>query len=77
MVHATPEDTWAVAPEAIDANLRYLLLRYHGRKVTIDDPALNAWRWLFESVSHVSADPSIGWRAVCVGLISHPDFYSF
>ena len=77
MVHASPEDTVQTAPQAIDDNLRYLLLRYHGRKAHADDPALNAWRWLFESVAHVSGSPAIGWRGVCVGLISHPDFYSF
>jgi len=77
MVHTSPEATLAGAPDAIDKNLRYLLLRYHGRKVVGDAPALNGWRWLFESVSHVSGDPAIGWRSVCIGLISHPDFYSF
>ena len=77
MAHASPEDTINSAPEAIDANLRYLLLRYHGRKLVGDAPALNAWRWLFESVTHVSGDPAIGWRAVCIGLVTHPDFYSF
>ena len=77
MVHADADDTLESAPEAIDANLRYLLLRYHGRKVGEDGVALNAWRWLFHSVTHVSGEPAIGWRAVCVGLISHPEFYSY
>jgi hypothetical protein len=77
MVHATSSDTVITAPEAIDDNLRYLLLRYHGRKVVGDAAVLNAWRWLFESVTHVTGDPAIGWRGVCIGLISHPDFYSF
>lgn len=77
MVHVSPEDTLQSAPGAIDDNLRYLLLRYHGRKVAPDAPSLNAWRWLFESVTHVTGDPAIGWRGVCVGLVSHPDFYSF
>jgi hypothetical protein len=77
MVHVGSADTPQSAPEAIDDNLRYLLLRYHGRKVTAAAPALNAWRWLFESVTHVTGDPAIGWRGVCVGLVTHPDFYSF
>ena len=77
MVHASATDTISNAPEAIDDNLRYLLLRYHGRKVVGDAPALNAWRWLFQSVAHVTNDPAIGWRGVCIGLISHPDFYSY
>ncbi len=77
MKHASPTDTLQTNPEAIDANLRYLLLRYHGRKVGVDGVALNTWRWLFETVTHVSGDPAIGSRAVFVGLVSHPDFYSF
>ena len=77
MVHANATDTLTSAPEAVDANLRYLLLRYHGRKLHEDAPALTPWRWLFESVSHVSGDPAIGWRSVCIALVSHPDFYSY
>jgi hypothetical protein len=77
MVHTTSSDTVTTAPEAVDDNLRYLLLRYHGHKVVGDAAVLKPWRWLFESVTHVTGDPAIGWRGVCVGLVSHPDFYSF
>ena len=71
---ATYEDT----PEAIDDNLARLLLRFHGRRVTdASDPALVSWRWLFRSATHVTEDPAVAWRTVCVGLITHPDFYSY
>ena len=77
MVHADPSDTLQSAPDAIDANLRYLLLRYHGHKLSHDAAVLNTWRWLFESVSHVTESSPLAWRAVCIALVSHPDFYSY
>ena len=76
MVYADPETTLESAPEGVDANLQMLLLRYHGYQAVAGDPALSPWRWLFQSVSHVTNSPVEGWRAVCVGLMTHPDFYS-
>lgn len=77
MVHVSATDTVSSAPEAVDANLRYLLLRYHGRKLSEGSAALTPWRWLFESISHVTDEPAIAWRGVCIALVSHPDFYSY
>ena len=34
-------------------------------------------RWLFETASLVDGQPLSGWRALCVALINHPDFYSY
>ena len=72
---AGPEDTWESSPERIDDNLRRLLLRFHGRGVSGDSARLLLWRWLFQSAYHVSSDAAVAWRTVCVGLITHPDFY--
>jgi hypothetical protein len=77
MKHASPTDTLLSAPDAVEANLRMLLLRYHGVKAEAGAADLVRWRWLFESVSHVTKLPVEGWRAVCIGLIEHPDFYSY
>ena len=77
LLHAGPTDTLESNPDAIEANLVHLLLRYHGRRLEPGDEQLNAWRWLFESSSHLNNDPVASWRAVCVGLISHPDFYTY
>jgi hypothetical protein len=78
MVHASPEDTFESAPEAIDKNLSLLLLRYHGVKVTgPDDPAIHRWRWIFQTIVQIIKQPVQAWRAVCIGLIQHPDFYSY
>ena len=78
IVHAALEDTLESAPEAIDKNLSLLLLRYHGVKVTGPaDPAMQRWRWLFQTIVKGTKQPVEGWRAVCIGLIQHPDFYSY
>ena len=77
IAHVEPEDTVGSAPESVDQNLRYLMLRYHGRHVPPTDPSLQRWRWLFDKTSEVSEDPMQGWRAVCIGLITHPHFYSY
>lgn len=72
--YAAPDETEG---PAIDENLQYLLLRYHGNDVTVDAPEMERWRWLFSSVIHLTQDPSQAWRAVCVALISHPEFFSY
>jgi hypothetical protein len=78
MVHASPEDTLESAPLAIEKNLSLLLLRYHGVKVSgPNDPAVQRWRWLFQTIVKGTKQPVQGWRAVCIGLIQHPDFYSY
>tara|TARA_Y100001968_G_scaffold331477_1_gene386295 strand:+ start:2341 stop:2832 length:492 start_codon:yes stop_codon:yes gene_type:complete len=63
---------------AVQANLRYLLLRYHSELIPEGDPRVNPWSWLFESALHVNGgDVPAAWRTVCVALITHPDFYSY
>lgn len=64
-----------VAPtsDAIDANLAYLVERFHGRR----DAVTIGWRWLYDSVVHITDEPIDGWNAVCVGLFTHVDFYSY
>lgn len=77
MVEAAATDIWDEAPEAVEANLRRLLLRYHGKALDQGAPELAPWRWLFQTVGHGSEEPTTAWRAVCVALITHPDFYSY
>ena len=61
----------------IRATLADGLLRFHGRAVTPDSPQIEPWLFLFESGALVGGDPAEGWRAVCVGLLTHPDFYTY
>lgn len=80
-------DTVAKNPEGIDRNLRYLKLRFHGVKVPDDDVArIAALRTLFDTVvrkaSNESANPTqaqvrVGWHAVCVALLTDPEFHLY
>ncbi len=76
-VHAGVDDLVSTAPEAVEANIRHLLLRFHSRVVEVGSDELEPWMWLHESAGFVSANPRLAWNAVCVGLITHPDFYSY
>lgn len=76
-VHATLDDTPSSNPEAIEENLRAALLRFHGRRLPAGDPALEPYKTLLSTVYADAADMRLAWRAVCVGLITHPDFYSY
>ena len=77
LVDAQGADTVASAPDRIDSNLRTLLLRFHGHAVAPGGPALERWRWLFQTSSRVGGSPLEGWRAICIALIEHPDFYTY
>lgn len=76
-IHIEPTQNPLRNTDATNRNLSALLLRYHGRKVAPDSPQLEHWRWLIASVMQVKNDPVEAWRAVCVGLLTHPDFYSY
>ncbi len=78
LVEAGPDDTSQADREAIAANLSYLLLRYHGRQVAPDAPALEPWLFLFDGAElAANGDPIVAWRTVCTALLTHPDFYSY
>jgi hypothetical protein len=86
---ASPEQSMATNPEAIETNLIYLLKRYHGlssrslsNSGTDDAPnalgaELQQWLWLYQAAEHVSENPSDAWRTVCIALMTHPDFYLY
>lgn len=60
----------------IDENLRYLELRFLGRRVAPDDEeAIAHLRDVFETASRSS--PREGWLAVCVALLSAPEFHLY
>ena len=86
---ASPEDTLATEPNAIELNMVYLLKRFHGMSSIAsceeceegDPDALGnefqQWVWLYQAAEHVSSSPREAWRTVCVALINHPDFYMY
>lgn len=67
----------AEARAAVTANLQYLLRRFHGRNLRLDDPNLEAWRWQLEATVFSQVAPAAAWGAVCVALITHPHFYTY
>jgi hypothetical protein len=77
MKHVSDSDDWESNPVAIEANMRYLLLRFHGVKLGPGDPGLQSWIWLFRSSTHDGSAPPIAWHTLCVALFTHPDFYSY
>lgn len=79
-------DTVAGDAAAIDANLRYLLLRLHAVHVAEGDAEpIAGWRAVFtEAVAEASEDgqaaadaTAAGWLAVCTGLVVAPDFHLY
>jgi len=67
--------------EAIDANLRYLMLRFLGQRVAPDDvESIEALRTAFvTSATAATTEPpqKSGWRTVCVALLSSPAFHLY
>lgn len=74
---ADPTTRLANEPARVEENLRQLLLRFHGHQLPPGAPELAPWTWLVRSAEHVTTDQSQVWRLVCVGLFTHPDFYTY
>lgn len=75
--HVELSDTTESALPAIQENLRYLLLRFHGRFIDpSDSAALDSWLAL---VSGPGTAQQLGsrWAATCIALVSHPDFLTY
>ncbi len=79
--YVEPTDTIGLAPMAVDANLRYLKLRFHGVKIAADDDApLVLLRKMFTDATKaagVNIGPQEGWRTVCVALLTAPEFHLY
>lgn len=79
-------DTVATNRAGINRNLRYLKLRFHGVKIADTDTAsLDGLRTVFtDAVSGAAgtgtpdaADVKEGWRAVCVALLTAPEYHLY
>ena len=62
---------------AVKDNLAFLLLRYHGHRYSIEDDAIGEWYDLFNNIQQSTTDTQTTWKAICVTLIRHPDFYAY
>jgi hypothetical protein len=77
LAHGVDLMAWPAAnDEATTAALQRALLLFHGRELDAEHEELLAWRWLLDEATASSGSAVTGWRTVCVGLITHPDFTS-
>ena len=75
LVHVAATDSSVSNPTGVEDNLQAALLRFHGNVVPDGDPRLAPWSWLFDTTVDVTGgDTEAAWRAVCIGLVTHPDF---
>ncbi|MBL8954184.1 MAG: hypothetical protein JNK82_25630 [Myxococcaceae bacterium] len=81
-----PTDTVTSARANVDRNLRSLRLQFHGIKVEGgDDAGIAAYRKLFDDAvkgaagagSPTAAHVTEGWRAVCVALLTAPEYHLY
>ena len=79
-------DTVTSNASAVDANLRYLKLRFHGVKVaTGDTTSIAGLRTVFGDAvrgaagtgTPTAAHVKEGWRAVCVALLTAPEYHLY
>lgn len=69
-------------PSALAMNLRYMFLRFLSVEITADDDSrLDPWMTLLttppEEGELSDTDMEYRWQAVCVGLVTHPDFLTY
>jgi hypothetical protein len=81
-----PTDTETTNAAGVSQNLGYLVLRFHGIKVKEGDTARTAplSKLFTDSVTAAAAGKPVtaaevteGWRAVCVALITAPEFHLY
>lgn len=79
-------DTVTSNRTAVDENLRYLKLRFHGVKVQpADTTTIEALRTVFDSAVRGAAGANTptaahvkeGWRTVCVALLTAPEYHLY
>lgn len=63
----------ASSSPAVQKNLEYLRLRFHGTRPA-NDPVLPALGQVFDKTIAGGGTVDLAWSAVCVALIDHPDF---
>ncbi len=63
--------------DTISDNLRYLRRLVHGHFPVGEDPMIQSLQELYTLVYQRTEDHTITWNTVCVGLFTHPDFYTY
>jgi hypothetical protein len=71
-------DTALSNPTDVKANFERLILRFHGQRVATDSDEMAQWMTAFEKVGEAYGEDNQGaWQAMCVGLVTHPRFYTY
>jgi hypothetical protein len=69
-------DTLAANPRAVRANASYLALRFWSRAIAPNDAELGPILTVFDRASRAGS-PEDGWRAVCIALVTDPQFMTY
>lgn len=67
----------ATDADSVQANLIRLRQVVHGQPSGESDPAVANYQTLFDTVLRRTSDPVAAWTTVCVGLFTHPDFFTY
>jgi len=72
----------ATEPDAADAtgvraNLVRLRQLVHAEESSDTDPVVDGLQVVFDTVLRRTSDPVAAWTTVCVGLFTHPDFFTY
>lgn len=70
-------DQTFVDDPATRAALQRALRNFHGRELATDDPELDLWYAMMRQARDATGQDESAWRALCVALMTHPDFYSY
>jgi len=65
-------------PDDIDANLRFLRLKFHGIYVPADsDEGLSDLRGLYDDLLSVTGQSANAWFGVCIAILTAPEFIAY
>lgn len=70
-------DPDATDAASVEANLIRLRKVVHGQTSGESDPVIANYQTLFDTVLRRTSDPVAAWTTVCVGLFTHPDFFTY
>ena len=73
LVGLDTRDDHASSPALVEEALSRGFLRFHGVRVT--DDVLQPWLEAFNQAVGETGDASGAWTMICVGYVTHPDFY--
>ena len=77
LLDVEPTDTYDNNPDGVASNVQRMILLYHGQYLDQETPQFEPWLNFITNAMSVAEDPLDAWSALCVALISHPEFQSY